>query len=215
MPNPSLLMLDPFLISFSTALFTILNPIGNTAVFVGMVAGRPKAQQHAIALRCTVAVAVILVVTVWLGEQILDFFGVAVPSLEAAGGLIIGLVAMSMLYSHKDGIHGSGVSGGEESGESIAVVPLAMPLVAGPGAIATVIVSTQKNQGIEANLMMSLVCLALSAVLAVCFLSSGPITRLLGKAGLNLVTKFMGLILLAIAMEMMASGVKGLLPGMA
>ena len=208
-------MPDPFLLSFTTALFTILNPIGNTALFVSMVAGRSKAQQHAIALRCTFAVAVILVVTVWLGERILDFFGVAVPSLEAAGGLIIGSVAMSMLYSHKEGIHGSGMSSDEESGESIAVVPLAMPLVAGPGAIVTVIVSTQKNQGIEANLKMTLVCLALSAVLAVCFLSSGLITRLLGKAGLNLVTKFMGLILLAIAVGMMASGVKGLLPGMA
>ena len=208
-------MPDPFLLTFSTALFTILNPIGNTAVFVGMVAGRPKAQQHAIALRCAVAVAVILVVTVWLGEQILNFFGVAIPSLEAAGGLIIALVAMSMLYTRKDGIHGSGTQGAEEAGQSIAVVPLAMPLVAGPGAIATVIVSTQKNQGLEANVMMSLVCLALSVVLAVCFLSAGPLTRLLGPVGLNLVTKFMGLILLAIAIGMLATGVKGLLPGMA
>ena len=208
-------MRDALVLTFATALFTILNPIGNTALFVSLVAGRSKAQQHAIALRCTIAVAVILVVTVWLGEQILDFFGVAIPSLEAAGGLIIGSVAMTMLYSQTEGIHGSGVSSDEEPGESIAVVPLAMPLVAGPGAIATVIVNTQKNQGIEANVKMTLVCLALSAVIAVCFLSSGPITRLLGKAGLNLVTKFMGLILLAIAVGMIASGVKGLLPGLA
>ncbi len=180
-----------------------------------MVAGRPTAEQHAIAVRCTIAVAVILVVTVWLGEQILNFFGIAVASLEAAGGLVIAAVAMSMLYSKPGGIHGSGVSDEDDSAQSIAVVPLAMPLVAGPGAIATVIVNTQKHQGIEVNVAMTLVCLALSVVLAVCLLSSGPITRLLGKAGLNLVTKFMGLILLAIAMEMMASGVKGLLPGMA
>ena len=63
----------------------------------------------------------ILVVTVWLGEQILNFFGVAIPSLEAAGGLIIALVAMSMLYTRKDGIHGSGTQGAEEAGQSIAV----------------------------------------------------------------------------------------------
>ncbi len=151
----------------------------------------------------------------WLGEEILTLFGVDLASLEAAGGLIIAIVAMSMLYVKRDGIHGSGLQGDDDASDSIAVVPLAMPLVAGPGAIATVIVNTKTHQGIEANLMMSLVCVGLSVVLLAAFLSAGVITRLLGPAGMNLVTKFMGLILLAIAVGMLASGVKGLLPGLA
>ncbi len=203
------------LITFATAMFTILNPIGNTAVFAGMVSQRSNADQRAIAIRCAFAVAVILVVTVWLGETILKLFGVEVASLEAAGGVIIALVAMSMLYVSRDGIHGSGLKGDDAAPGSIAVVPLAMPLVAGPGAIATVIVNTKTNQGFDANLMMSLVCVGLSFVLVGCFLSAGVITRLLGPAGMNLVTKFMGLILLAIAVGMLASGAKGLLPGLA
>ena len=203
------------LITFGTAMFTILNPIGNTAVFAGMVSERSNADRRAIAVRCAVAVAVILVVTVWLGEEILKLFGVEVASLEAAGGLIIALVAMSMLYVKRDGIHGSGLRGDEDASDSIAVVPLAMPLVAGPGAIATVIVSTKTNEGIEANLIMSSVCVGMSVVLVVSFLSAGVISRVLGPAGMNLVTKFMGLILLAIAVEMFASGAKGLLPGLA
>ncbi len=148
------------------------------------------------------------------GEEILKLFGVEVASLEVAGGLIIALVAMSMLYVKQDGIHGSGLRGDEDALDSIAVVPLAMPLVAGPGAIATVIVNTKTHQGIEANLQMSLVCVGMSVVIVVCFLSAGVITRLLGPAGMNLVTKFMGLILLAIAVGMFASGAKGLLPGL-
>ena len=203
------------LITFATAMFTILNPIGNTAIFAGMVSERSKADRRAIVIRCAFAVAVILIVTVWLGEEILKLFGVEVASLEAAGGLIIALVAMSMLYAKRDGIHGSGLGGDEDAEDSIAVVPLAMPLVAGPGAIATVIVNTQTHQGIEANLMMSLVCVGMSVVLVGSFLSAGVITRLLGPSGMNLVTKFMGLILLAIAVEMLASGAKGLLPGLA
>jgi multiple antibiotic resistance protein len=171
------------LITFATAMFTILNPIGNTAVFAGMVSGRSKADQQAIALRCAFAVAVILVVTVWLGEEILKLFGVEVASLEAAGGLIIGLVAMSMLYIKRDGIHGSGLKDDGDPAGSIAVVPLAMPLVAGPGAIATVIVNTKTNQGFDANLIMSLVCVGMSVVLVGSFLSAGVITRLLGPAG--------------------------------
>ena len=131
------------LITFATAMFTILNPIGNTAIFAGMVSGRSVADRRAIAVRCALAVAVILVVTVWLGEEILKLFGVEVASLEVAGGLIIALVAMSMLYVKQDGIHGSGLRGDEDALDSIAVVPLAMPLVAGPGAIATVIVNTK------------------------------------------------------------------------
>ena len=203
------------LITFATAMFTILNPIGNTAIFAGMVSKRSKADRRAIAVRCALAVAVILVVTVWLGEEILKLFGVEVASLEAAGGLIIALVAMSMLYTKRDGIHGSGLEDDEDADDSIAVVPLAMPLVAGPGAIATVIVNTKIHQGIEANLMMSLVCVGMSVVLVGSFLSASVITRLLGPAGMNLVTKFMGLILLAIAVGMLASGAKGLLPGLA
>ncbi len=202
------------LITFATAMFTILNPIGNTAVFAGMVADKSKADQRTIAVRCAIAVSIILVVTVWLGGEILKLFGVDVASLEAAGGLIIALVAMSMLYVKHDGIHGSGLKGDEAGKDAIAVVPLAMPLVAGPGAIATVVVNTQANQGIEANLAMSGVCVGLSIVLGGSFLSAGLITRLLGPAGMNLVTKFMGLILLAIAVEMFASGAKGLLPGL-
>lgn len=203
------------LITFATAMFTILNPIGNTAVFAGMVADRSKTQKRAIAVQSTIAVAVILVVTVWLGEEILKLFGVEVVSLQAAGGLIIALVAMSMLYTKHKGIHGAGADTEEASTQSIAVVPLAMPLVAGPGAIATVIVNTRAHQGIGDNIRMSVVCVAMAVVIAACFLSAGAITRLLGQAGMNLVTKFMGLILLAIAVEMLATGLKGLLPGLA
>lgn len=202
------------LLAFATAMFTILNPIGNTALFAGMVADRSTSERHKITATATLAVAVILIGTIWLGEEILEFFGVSIPGLQTAGGLIIALIGVSMLHSRQSGIHSSGEGAEPAEDESIAIVPLAMPIVAGPGAIATLIVNTHKYHGFQNNLEMSMVCAGLSLVIGLCFLAVDPITRWLGNAGINIVTKFMGLILLSVAMGMFAEGVKGLLPGL-
>jgi multiple antibiotic resistance protein len=90
-----------------------------------------------------------------------------------------------------------------------------MPIVAGPGAIATVIVNSHKYPGVQSNFKMSLIAIGISLIIGACFLAVGPITRILGTAGISIVTKFMGLILLAVAMGMLANGLKGLLPGLA
>lgn len=88
-------------------------------------------------------------------------------------------------------------------------------MIAGPGTMVTVIVNTHKHHGVVANIEMSVVCIALSAMICVAFLASGPITRVLGAKGMDIVTKLMGVVLLAIAAGMFAAGAKGLLPGLA
>jgi multiple antibiotic resistance protein len=88
-------------------------------------------------------------------------------------------------------------------------------MVAGPGAIVTVIVNTHQHHGIQSNLQMSAVCAGMAGLICVCFLASGLITRALGTRGMDILTKFMGMLLLAIAAGMLASGIKGLLPGLA
>lgn len=204
------------LITFATAMFTILNPIGNVAIFAGMVADRPAAARRNVAIKCAVAIAVILVATVWAGEFVLHLFGVKIPSLQVAGGLIIASIALSMLHSRQSAIHDT--KKGDDapsSNQDIAVVPLAMPVVAGPGAMVTVIVNTHQYRGIEANLAMSIVCAVLAGVVCIGFVASGPITRALGAKGMDIVTKLMGMVLLAIAVGMLVTGVKGLLPGLA
>jgi multiple antibiotic resistance protein len=201
---------------FAAAIFTILNPIGDAAIFEGMVSGRSSGEKRAIAVKSAVAVAAILFATLWFGEQLLAFFGVSLASLETAGGLIVALIGISMLHSRKSGMHTIGGQHENPIAQApVAVVPLAMPISAGPGVIATVIANTHKYQGFENNLKMSMVCVGMSIILAVCFLSAGSIKRLLGTAGMSIVTKFMGIILLAIACGMFASGGKGLLPGLA
>jgi multiple antibiotic resistance protein len=204
------------LVTFATAMFAILNPIGNVAIFAGMVADRLAADRRSIAIRCSIAVAVILVVTVWAGEFVLKLFGVVIFSLQVAGGLMIMLISLSMLQSRQSAIHDA--KNNEETAASeqdIAIVPLAMPMIAGPGAMVTVIVTTHQHKSVAANLEMSVVCAVLAAILGIGLLAAGPITRILGTKGMDVVTKFMGMILMAIAAGMLAAGVKGLLPGLA
>jgi multiple antibiotic resistance protein len=196
-------------------MFAIMNPIGSVAIFMGMVADRTEAERRSIAIRSAIAIAVILVGTVWAGEFVLGLFGVGIPSLQASGGVMIALIAMSMLQSTQSSIHDAKDGAEAAAGQDIAVVPLAMPMVAGPGSIVTVIVNTHQHRGIESNLEMSAVCAVMAVLIGACFLAAGPIGRVLGGKGMDILTKFMGLVLLAIAAGMLASGVKGLLPGLA
>ncbi len=197
------------LLSFVTAMFTILNPIGNIAIFAGMVSDQSARERRNVAAKCSIAVAVILVVTVWVGEALLKFFGIEIASLQVAGGVMIASIALSMLHSKQSGIHDTKTNVDADSSQDIAVVPLAMPMIAGPGAMVTVIVFTHQHHGLASNLAMSVTCVILSAALCLGFLAAGPITRILGSNVMEIVTKLMGMVLLAIA-----AGAKGLLPGL-
>ncbi|QDU57303.1 MarC family protein [Aeoliella mucimassa] len=204
------------LITFITEMFTILNPIGSVAIYAGMVANRAPADRRSVAIKSSIAVGVILITTVWLGETILRIFGVQIPSLQVAGGIMIASIALSMLRSIQSPIHSTKKNGDPPPpDQDISVVPLAMPMVAGPGSMVTVIVNTHTHRGVIPNLEMSAVCGLMAALICAGFLSAGPITRVLGTKGMDIVTKFMGMVLLAIAVSMFATGATGLMPGLA
>ena len=200
------------IIHFAIAMLAILNPVGSVAIFAGMVEGRSRAEQRSVGLKSAIAVGVILVLSVWTGEHVLDLFGIGIPSLQVAGGIIIAFISLSMMKSSQSAIHDSKNS---QEKEDIAVVPLAIPMVAGPGAIVTVIVNTHQYTGLESNLVMSGICAFMAVLIYACFMAAGPIAHVLKAKGMELLTKFMGMLLLAIAAGMLATGLKGLLPGLA
>ncbi len=203
------------LIAFAISVLTILNPLGNATLFEGMVAGRSEAERRSIILRSTLAVCVILVTTVWLGEQLLSAFGISIASLEVAGGLLIAMIALSMVHSSKSQIHSVDEKiPRPEAAEDIAIVPLSIPIIAGPGAIATVMVATQKSQGLTANLTMSLICIGGACFVGLSLLAAAALQRLIGAKGMDVVAKLMGMVLLAIAVGMIATGVGTLFPGL-
>jgi multiple antibiotic resistance protein len=203
------------LASFMAALFSMMNPIGNVGVFAAMTADRPGDQTGRIAWTCAGAVAITLLIVAWSGPRLLEFFGITVDSLRAAGGVIVLLIGLQMLFNKSEHKHSPAELEDAESRASIAVVPLAIPIVAGPGTMATVLVAAQQHASVLSKLEISGVIVGLAALSGLLFSFATPISKWLGASGMGVVTRVMGMVLAAIAMGMLADGLKGLLPGLA
>jgi multiple antibiotic resistance protein len=203
------------LASFTAALFSMMNPIGGVGIFAGMTADRSDAEARRIAWVCAVAVAVTLLIVAWGGALLMEFFGITVDSLRAAGGVVVLLIGLQMLSNNSDHQHSTAELEDAKSRSSIAVVPMAIPMVAGPGTMATVLVAAQQHPSVLSKFEMSIVIIAIAALCGLLFSFAAPIADRLGKSGMGVVTRVMGLVLAAIAMGMLADGLKGLLPGLA
>lgn len=203
-------------LTFGLALVTITNPLGAMALFAGLTAGQSEQQKHVIARQASVAVAIILLVVTWAGSQLLTLFGVTPAGLEAGGGLILILMGISMLGSSTPRTKSTKR---EEAAamekDSIAVVPLAMPITIGPGAITTVMLGTQALPSVVDKVVISIVSLVLTLIVWLCLRYATPIARLIGETGIGVVTRIMGLFITAVAFQMLASGLMHLMPGLA
>ncbi len=204
------------LITFAVAMLTITNPVGALAIFAGLTGDRSPDEKQALAGRTALAIVIILVVVTWGGDYILKLFGVTTAGLQVAGGVIIALMGLSMLHTRTSAMSHTPAEGDEAAmRSSIAVVPMAMPIIAGPGAITTIILATHHFPGTGARALISLICACVAGVIWLCLYFAAPISRALGIAGMNIVTRIMGMVLAAIAFQMLAAGLKSLLPGLA
>lgn len=203
------------LFSFAATLFSMMNPIGNIGVFAGLTSDRSAAESRKIARSCAFAVVVTLLIVAWAGPGLLAFFGVTVDSLRAAGGLIVLLIGLHMLFNKSEHKHSSNELEDAQSRASIAVVPLTIPIVAGPGTMAAVLVAAQQESTILSKIEISLVIVGFSILIGVLFSFASPIANRIGESGMGVVTRVMGMILAAIAMGMLAEGLKALMPGLA
>ena len=206
------------LTSFIAALLSMANPIGAVAVFAGMTAGRNSSVTKHIAWTSAMAIAITLLIVTWSGSLVLAFFGITVDSLRTAGGLIVLLIGLQMLFNKSDHKHSDAELDEAKSSESvtsIAVVPMAIPIVAGPGTMTTVLVAAQQNSAILGKTEISATIIGFAVLCGVLFSFAGPIARWLGESGVGVVTRVMGMILTAIAMGMLAEGLKVMLPGLA
>lgn len=202
---------------FATALFTITNPVGNTAIFASLTSSMAPAQQRATARQSALAIMIVLLVCVWIGVYLLKIFGIDIPSLETAGGIIVLGLGLSMLHNQKSRqSHSPEESDAAQEKASIAVVPIAIPIVAGPGAITVTLVSVGELHGDWATLIgMSGVCLAFGLLFWLSFHFAGRIAAKIGVNGIAIITRVMGIVLAAVACGMIATGLKSLLPGLA
>jgi multiple antibiotic resistance protein len=195
------------------ALFVIVNPIGAIPLFIMYTRGQSITERQITARTTATAVAVVLVLSIFLGDYVLQFFGIGIPSFRVGGGILILLMAISMLNAQQGGARYTPEEGREgEEKDNIAVVPLAIPLLAGPGAISTTIIYAHKVQGVIDVAVLVIAALLVALSVAVALHLADSIANRLGRTGINIVTRIMGLILAAVAIEFMADGLIQLFP---
>ena len=202
-------------IKILTALLVIVNPVGVIPVFVGLTGDQTPQLRQRTARVAALSVGLVLTASCLLGESFLRFFGVSIASFRVGGGLLLLLMAISMFNAQQSGSRFLPEET-REAGEKpdIAVVPLSVPLLAGPGAISTIIIYGNQAESLSHTAILigiiSIVALAVWATLSMAL----PAVKMLGKTGINIATRLMGLLLAAIAVEFIANGLGQLLPGL-
>lgn len=200
---------------FFIGLLAIVNPIGIVPVFVGLTRNLSDRDRNIIGLRAATTVGAVLIVALFMGEAILNFFGISLDSFRVAGGILILLMAISMLHGGMSPARQTSEEAQDaEVKDNIAVVPLGMPLLAGPGAISTIIIYSHRGHGMTHLALLLSIALSLALITWLALRAAPMLADRLGRTGLNIVTRIMGLILAAIGVEFMANGLKQLFPGL-
>jgi multiple antibiotic resistance protein len=192
-----------------------VNPFGAIPIFISLTSEIDISKRRSVSKITTYSVLIILLLSLFIGEFVLNLFGITINSFLVAGGLLILLLAISMMHAKTSRIKRTAEEAEESEGkDSIAVVPLATPLLAGPGAISTVILYAHKGIGFWHYLIIGLIILTLTLFLYIVFKCVPYISKYISQTGLNVFTRIMGLILAAISIEFIASGLKGLFPAL-
>ena len=179
-------------------LFVIMDPIAAVPVFISMTRSFDAAARRRAAIRATVAAGTLVIGFALAGKAVLDYLDVSVGSLSIAGGLLLLLVALEMLR---------GIDQPQEGSEDVALVPLATPLVAGPGAIATVIVLSERNDGSAGRVGVILGIVGAVLCVGAVLLAAQRLSHLVPATIINFLTRVFGLLLSAIAVQLVVDGV--------
>jgi len=202
--------MDPtFLIAAFATLFVIIDPIGLTPLFAALTQGMNARERLFVALRaCGIAIGVLTLFGL-VGEQVLGFVGISMPAFRIAGGILLFLTALDMLFERRTPRREQH----SPQRDDPSAFPLAIPLIAGPGSIATMILLVGEAGNDWARI--ALIHLVMAAVIAsafVLFQTAGLLDRLLGKTGVNVVTRLLGMLLAALSVQFVVDGVRAVLP---
>ncbi|KAF0203335.1 MAG: multiple antibiotic resistance [Gallionellaceae bacterium] len=195
------------------SLFAILDPIGIIPIIIAFTIGLTPAKRARVGRMASLSVVGILLVALLVGELMLEFFGISIHSFRVAGGILLLLMSITMLFGNKDAPTPDESTDGDTT-SSIAIVPLSTPLLAGPGAISTVILDAHKGHGAGHYAVLGLIIVLLGFIVWLTFLIAPWISQRLGRVGSSVFSRLMGLLLAAIAVEFIAGGLRGLFPAL-
>lgn len=195
------------------AVFVLVNPLEGIPLFLSETQNVPKEKRLAIARKASVGVTVILLFSLFLGRLLLELFGIDLAAFQFSGGIIIFIIALKMVLTSEDSSKDTGDNPQPaKDPESIAIVPLAIPLLAGPGPISTVILYGSMGTGITHYIVLSGIILAVGFATWFSLKAAAPMSTFLHQSGVNVLTKISGLLVAAIAAEMALTGLIKLLP---
>lgn len=196
------------IIAAFTTLFIIIDPPGLAPLYIALTQGMSPVQRRAIGLRACLTAMVLMLVFLFLGEAVLGFIGISMPAFRIAGGVLLFITALDMLFDRRQSRRKSNADDGNEPGHDPSVFPLAIPLIVGPGAITTIILLAGQAEGV-ADFAAITAVMALNMIIVFgFFLASTTIERILGKVGINVVTRVLGMLLAALAVQFILDGLR-------
>lgn len=204
-----------FLFKTAIALFAIVNPIGSLPIFISATDGWESKTRIRTARTVGLTVFTVLITSAFLGEQILRFFGITIASFQVGGGILLMLIAISMMHGKQSHVRQT-----PEEAETmaerhvIAIVPLSIPLLAGPGAISSMIITAEQTKSILGHISLIIPIAAVSVIVWLLLNLAERIAYRLGVIGMNIITRLMGLVLAAMSVEFIAHGLTGLFPSL-
>jgi len=188
-------------------LFVIMDPLGSIPLFLGLTAGRTNRARARLSWQAVLVSLAVISVFAVLGQQILGYLGIGIPALQGAGGLLLAIVALELLTDKQD-------DPSEVDNVNVALVPLGTPLLAGPGAIVATIVFVKQAEHVSQFVAIAAGILAVHASVYLSLRFSVVITRVVREAGIVLLTRISGLLLSAIAVQLVADSVRGFVQGL-
>ena len=197
------------------ALLAIVNPIGVVPFFLAFTQGCSKAERLRIARVSSTAAFFVIAISALAGLKIIEFFGISIASFQVGGGTLLLISSLQMLNAQQAESKPSDIQEGTEkvdAGSSIAVVPLTIPLLTGPATISTMVIYAQRTRHWWELGVLVAYGVVIAAAVWLAFRASGRIAKVLGKTGINVMTRLMGLILAAMAVELLSEGLIQLFP---
>lgn len=196
-----------FLITGFVTLFVIMDPIGLAPIFVALTQGMSPEKRRAIAIRACVTSGLLLSLFAIFGEAVLGFVGISMPAFRIAGGILLFLTALDMLFQRRTKRREDQAEE-EDHADDPSIFPLAIPLIAGPGSIATVILLAGQQPGFGGLSMVLAIMLVVLLISMALFLSAGLLERALGKTAINVITRLLGMLLAALSVQFVLDGLK-------